>query len=111
MKGRQIMRIKDFAETVSTDVDFVVEDRNHKLVWGYDPDGDCACAHIDKYQLAKLEGDIISWHIANDGSIWIHADLESYTPSFYTMPEISNIKECMEEFFEYAESCGVGALL
>lgn len=27
------------------------------------------------------------------------------------MPELSNIKECMEEFFDYAESCGVGALL
>ena len=27
------------------------------------------------------------------------------------MPELSNIKECMEEFFEYADSCGVGALL
>ena len=27
------------------------------------------------------------------------------------MPELSNIKECMEEFFDYADSCGVGALL
>lgn len=27
------------------------------------------------------------------------------------MPELSNIRECMEEFFDYAESCGVGALL
>lgn len=106
------MRIKDFAETVSATVDFVVEDqKNHNLVWGIDPDGDCACAHIDKYQLAQLDGEVINWHVASDGSIWIEVELDRYTPSLYTMPEISNIKECMEEFFEYAESCGVGALL
>lgn len=29
----------------------------------------------------------------------------------YEMPELSNIRECIEEFFDYAESCGVGALL
>lgn len=29
----------------------------------------------------------------------------------YEMPEMSNMRECMEEFFDYAESCGVGALL
>ena len=27
------------------------------------------------------------------------------------MPELSNIRECINEFFDYAESCGVGALL
>ena len=40
--------------------------------------------------------------------------IEKENPAAYSnreMPELSNIRECMEEFFDYAESCGVGALL
>lgn len=102
------MRIKDFAATARSTVDFIVEDQDRNLVWGVYPDADMAVSK-DNYHLEQLEGDIVDWHLTIDGCIWVRVILDRYTPA--QMPEISNMREVFEEFIEDCEQLGIGCLL
>lgn len=101
------MLVSQLIENASVTTDFVLHDKGKSnLTFGFDILKNQVNG-LDKYEILHRYPEVLNyevgyWWVNNDGRIW--CDVENTNP-------ISNMKECIEEFFDYAESLGVGGLL
>ena len=64
---------------------------------------------IDHAKINVAENEMV--YIESNNSIHAFINVDGTVEYDLNMPEISNIKEAAEEFFDYADSLGVGGLL
>lgn len=99
------MLVSQLLDNVSAATDFVLINEKRDLVFGFNAKEDKANG-FDKYEIhfcyPEVEYyEVNYWWVSDDGRIW--CDVKNTNP-------ISNMRECIEEFFDYAESLGVGGL-